>query len=138
MKKIFFILFIGAFVASGLSSCNKYEEGPKFSLRTKKARLVGEWILDKALLNGEDKTDNFSTDFSFTFNDDETYEHVSSGITETGEWYFNDDKTAFFVKPTNSTVPEKYYILRLTDVEIIIEKEVGDDVTTFYMDSRDK
>lgn len=28
-----------------LFSCGKYEEGPNFSLRTKKSRLVGEWKL---------------------------------------------------------------------------------------------
>ena len=137
MKKVFFVLFIGVFIAGGFTSCSKYEEGPAISLRTKKARLVGEWILDKAFLNGEDATDNFATDFSYTFNDDETYEHLNSGGTEEGEWYFNDDKTAFYVKPSSSTVPEKFYIIRLTNVETILEKHVGDDVTTFYMDAKE-
>ena len=34
------------------SSCGKYEEGPDFSLRTKKKRLVGIWALNEFYENG--------------------------------------------------------------------------------------
>jgi len=34
------------------TSCGKYDEGPDFSLRTRKARLVGTWQLEKIFING--------------------------------------------------------------------------------------
>lgn len=34
---------LAGIAAIGLNSCGKYEDGPKFSLLTKKARLAGEW-----------------------------------------------------------------------------------------------
>lgn len=40
--KVYFNVFFVAFV---LSACGKYEDGPMFSLRTKTARITGEWEL---------------------------------------------------------------------------------------------
>lgn len=45
MKKLLIILTILTF-GLNLQSCKKYEEGPSFSLKTKKKRLVGEWKLE--------------------------------------------------------------------------------------------
>jgi hypothetical protein len=54
MKKIIYALSI----LTGLqfASCGKYEEGPAFSLRTKTARLAGEWTIEKLTVDGEDLT----------------------------------------------------------------------------------
>ena len=40
-------------------SCKKYEEGPAFSLMSKKARLSNIWQVNQYLLNGEDKTEAY-------------------------------------------------------------------------------
>ena len=48
-KNILFIIIVLA-----IASCGKYEEGPIFSLRSKKNRLCREWRLDKGYLNGEE------------------------------------------------------------------------------------
>ena len=37
----------------GIISCNKYEEGPKMSLLTKKDRFARSWILESSETNGE-------------------------------------------------------------------------------------
>lgn len=44
MKKVLASLAIVALLAGSVSvaGCGKYEEGPSISLRTKKARVVGE------------------------------------------------------------------------------------------------
>ncbi len=47
MKKISVIFMIIAGLSIIIGSCGKYEEGPGFSLRTKTARLTGEWEIDK-------------------------------------------------------------------------------------------
>ena len=54
MKKIFYALTI--LVGLQLASCGKYEEGPGFSLRSKTARLAGEWTIEKATVDGQDFT----------------------------------------------------------------------------------
>lgn len=37
-------------------ACGKYEEGPKFSLESKKSRLVGEWKVTSITKNGVDQS----------------------------------------------------------------------------------
>ncbi|MBI2967823.1 MAG: hypothetical protein HYY40_08425 [Bacteroidetes bacterium] len=55
MKKITLFLFLILFF--GLSSCKRYDEGPRVSMRSPEWRLVGSkgewrgWALDKATLN---------------------------------------------------------------------------------------
>lgn len=45
MNKVKNTLFLAATVITVLNfqSCSKYEDGPSFSLRTKKARVTGDW-----------------------------------------------------------------------------------------------
>ena len=46
-KKLITIICILAFISITLiTSCNKYVDGPAFSLRTKKARLQGFWKVE--------------------------------------------------------------------------------------------
>ncbi len=47
MRKISVIFMIIAGLAILFGSCGKYEDGPSISLRTKTARLTGEWDNDK-------------------------------------------------------------------------------------------
>ena len=41
-------LLLALTLVFGSTSC-KYEDGPSLSLRTKKARLAGEWIIEKTV-----------------------------------------------------------------------------------------
>ena len=45
------LLAAAAITVLNFQSCSKYEDGPAFSLRTKKSRLVGDWELVK--INGQ-------------------------------------------------------------------------------------
>lgn len=51
MKRLAIILTVVAATAMIFSSCGKYEEGPSFSLLTKKARIVGDWKVDEMYVN---------------------------------------------------------------------------------------
>lgn len=59
------VILIVYIVLAGLSSCNKYPEGPKISLRTVKHRLSGDWEVTKFEVNG---IDSLSTLESHKFN----------------------------------------------------------------------
>ncbi len=54
MKKLS-ILF-AAFAVVFLASCGKYEDGPGLSLRSKKARLTGTWVVESAIQGSTDIT----------------------------------------------------------------------------------
>ena len=53
LKILLFTIFI-SFV-----SCKKYENGPAFSLMSKKARIANIWKVDTYILNGKDKTTEY-------------------------------------------------------------------------------
>lgn len=63
-----------------LLSCSKYEEGPKISLRSKKARLNGTWVLEKKTINGIENS----------FDNDEIVKLIFDAVALSGEYYRKD------------------------------------------------
>lgn len=129
MKKLS-ILF-AAFAVLLLVSCGKYEEGPGLSLRSKKARIVGEWEIEKALQAGVDITADltFGGNVKLTFDKDDVftydYSYVVFGVptsgTISGTWAFSDDKSSLEITNGGGTT-ESSKILRLTNSELWIEE----------------
>ncbi len=83
-----------------VSSCSKYEEGPKFTLLSAKARITGDWTTTAISVNGQSQNLT-GTSFKTSIKKDGTYTTSSSytfgGSTFTtndnGTWEFNSDKT---------------------------------------------
>jgi hypothetical protein len=112
MKKVLLITTVGILVVSIFQSCKKGDNDPLISLKSRKTRLVGEWVLASGqqdivygdgstrtyTYNGSTRVETSSTPETIeysqnvTINKDETYqwvEHYDSGIiTREGYWYF--------------------------------------------------
>jgi hypothetical protein len=77
-----------------LPSCKKYEEGPTISFRSKTARIVNIWKVEKVYINAIDVTSNYALahkDFALEFKDDgalvQTYTDANSNpIAVAGTW----------------------------------------------------
>ncbi len=112
-----------------LSSCGKYEEGPWFSLRTKKARLTGEWKVASVEINGLSLNDlsDYSGTYVYKKNNTGEYKLGDNNITEF-EWEFSNDKkyVKTRMKIGNEYVPtwKETEILRLTNKEFWTTKTV--------------
>jgi hypothetical protein len=96
MKNLIIASFLG--IALLFSACGKYEEGPKLSLMSKKARVAGEWKIDKVTVNGTEVTlDETTKSMVMTLEKDGTGKTKVTwgGLTVESEleWKFNDDKT---------------------------------------------
>ncbi len=78
------------------SSCGKYEEGPNFTLRTKKGRLTGEWEVVK--MAGQNMPSSYEIEFEFEKDGDFKYTYSYSGggssysYSYNGEWDWKNDK----------------------------------------------
>jgi hypothetical protein len=139
MKKLFGILAAVAIVGSVvMTSCSKYEEGPSLSLRSKKARLAGEWSVSNVTLNGTDVTSLFlpsGTTYSMTIEKDGTWtsSYASSGFssTEAGTWEFVDSKENLKIVTTGSsdTDGDTSTIVMLKNKELKLKDVSGSDVT---------
>ncbi len=128
MKKLFFIAFLSVFAVS----CGKYEEGPGFSLISKKNRVTNSWSLSKVEVNGQDETPQSSTyTLKMTLKEDETvsasYTIFTIPYTTTGTWAFNSDKSALILTDNSGTSTNT--ILRLTNKEMKLRQIANGDTT---------
>lgn len=119
--KTAFALVIGA---AFLFGCGKYEEGPFFSLRTKKMRVTGEWEMDEIVVDNQNYTSAYNFfEIEFT-NDNDFTERVQVGGFETftseGEWEFKRGKEEIELDYDDGTRVD-FTIIRLTNTELWIE-----------------
>jgi len=144
MKKIFIISIVAIFA---LSSCGKYEEGPAFSLASKKSRVVNTWVLDKEFVNGNEQTltaDDKDDYTEYTKDGKMKVTEVSGSQSTTieGTWEFDDSKEHLVTKFTytflgqSTTSSTSYKILRLKSNEMWLEVVFGGDTYKYYYVSK--
>lgn len=133
------ILAGGLLTAVSISpSCGKYDDGPGFSLASKKSRLTGTWELDKlkysdgsiADLNGSIDVE-FEKDGDFTIRTTTSYTNIygspySYTYTNSGDWEFSSDKEEIEFDPNDGSDFE-WEIKRLTNKELWVEDEDGNE-----------
>jgi hypothetical protein len=140
MKKFSFILFAVASMAlATFSSCGKYEDGPGFSLSSKKARVANTWVIEKCIVNGQDVTTTFLVllgDHSLVFKKDGAYEFLVDGDRETGTWSFDSKKENLELMENGSTTKFLQKITRLTSNEMWLVEDDGTDKTEYHYKSK--
>lgn len=132
MKKLAIYVFALSLTAAGISSCGKYEEGPGFSLMSKKARVTNTWKLTKVEWNGQDNTPSESSySLTMTLKDDETlsatYTILNIPYNVTGTWAFSSDKTNLILTDNSGTSTNE--IIRLTNKEMKLRQIDAGDTT---------
>jgi hypothetical protein len=117
--------------AIGFSSCNKYEDGPAFSLRAKKERVANTWKVQKATNNGEEVTDQYDEYTLRTTRDGDaelaalyTLGNFSYEFETDGTWAFESDQTVLNLDFENDDADRSYQILKLEEDEMWL-REVG-------------
>jgi hypothetical protein len=116
MKKLLSIFFIGTLLL--VSACGKYEEGPSFSLRSKKARVANDWAIAYAYDFDEQKettAEYQNKTWEFT-KEGEFIERKSDIVDEAGKWDFISDKEELAI--SIGTDIDKYTIIRLKENEM--------------------
>lgn len=129
MKKFSRNLFMAASVVTILnfSSCHKYEDGPGFTLKSKKGRLTGEWevvkVTDKTGVNllsfsGYDIEFEFQKDGDFRMKYAYSYSGQTYSYVYGGEWDWSSSKESVEVQIDGSNSIQTYDIRRLTSKEL--------------------
>ena len=126
---IFFSVLSLIVATTFLSSCSKYDEGSKFTLLTKKSRMVNNWHLTSITQDGVSlnmsgilldlnlmKDGSATTTLSYTVLG-QTFTDVTNGT-----WEFNDDKSKLVLTETGATITDEYTILKLTKDELKTEQ----------------
>ena len=126
-------LLLALTLVFGSTSC-KYEEGPALSLRTKKARVAGEWMVEKSI-DADGTVDNDGGDEVYNFDKDGTgkitFTTTIGGTTSSSDinfkWEFTDSKKKIKID-IDGFDAEESTILRLTNKEMWIEDVDKDQV----------
>lgn len=107
------------------SSCT-YEDGPSISLRSKKARLTGEW--EGKTIAGESVEDGLTLDLEFKDDGkvDLTLGFLGSTTTETQEWEWKDGKEKLEITDADGDKQE-WTITRLTNSELEFTDEDNEE-----------
>ena len=144
LNKIVAAAVIGSGIL-GLESCKKYEDGPAFSLRSKKARLTGEWQvissqqgeIANALNTGVDIIVEFKKDGQFSATGTWLQYGYPLSYIKQGEWEWTSKKERVEVvwdNPAGSIVyfkalekDQAFEIKRLTNDELNFEDDYGYD-----------
>jgi len=117
-KRVLFALAITTFIFSG---CKKFEDGPRFSLLTKKSRLTGKWKIEKVLFNGADSTASYinklGSSFVLDIQKNGSYT-VSGNFPDEGKWVFGEDKDDVYFTPNSTGIEDAERILRLKKDEL--------------------
>lgn len=114
------VLALTIVTALNFVSCGKYEDGPNFSLRTKKARLVGEWEIVR-IGNSTYPSDGYTLEMEFKKDGDLkfSYSYMSYSYSYNGNWEFSGDKEDLLL--TFDSEIMRFEILRLTNKELWME-----------------
>lgn len=121
MKKLIYVSLVSVL----LVACTKYENGPDFTLKSKKERLSNNWTLNEAIRVSGDDARPFHEIYpawQFNIGEDETYTMFyrpgeNEHYTEKGHWKFSGDKL-HFTTSCDSGVETEYHILRLAHNEL--------------------
>jgi hypothetical protein len=134
MKKLSGLLLIGLAIAFLLPAC-KYEEGPKISLRSKKARVVNQWKVEKISQNGYDITITYQAslpDLVCDFKDDGTvinsWTQGGQTVNDSETWEFTSDKAGLNI--TSGGIATTWDILRLKNDEMWLKRTFPTGLST--------
>lgn len=106
------------------SSCKKYEDGPAFSLKSKTARLTGEW--EVVQVDGQKPDDGelileFEKDGDFK----STYDYGSYSYSYKGDWEWENGKESIDIEIDGDKT--ELDIKRLTNKELWFEDDSNQD-----------
>ena len=142
MKRLIYSIVAIAIMATAVTSCKKYEDGPSLSLRTKKARLCGDWKIEKVLYNGGDSTAVFTAflgaNFGFDIEKDGKYK-ITGASTDDGTWSLGEDKDDVTFKSSQAgSTDDTYRILKLKNKELWWKQtQANGDVIEFHFVPQD-
>ncbi len=138
-------ILLSVFLLS-MCACNKYDEGPAFSLRTKTFRATDNWIVTDAQRNGLDVTSsvrmnvNLRADGTMVYTDTIAVAAGDSISNRQGVWEFDRDAENLlivFTDPGGGNVSARiWYILRLSVGQLWVTESVGENLYRYEFEPK--
>lgn len=128
MKNRFLLLaLISIWFATTTQSCQKYPDGPMFSLRSRTERVSNTWKVDNYSINGTDFT-SLVSNYTETFSSNGEYSYSWGLLNGTGTWKFQNNDEEIQLTGTDNQ----------SDRKLVIQKLEEGALWYYYMDGNDK
>ena len=112
---VLFVAITGIAIITG-EGCQKYEEGPFISFRSRAERVANTWKIDNYKVNDNDYT-SLVTDYGETFSKDGNYSYTWGSAAGTGTWSFQDKDTEIKLTGISNQDDHVLVILKLQEDE---------------------
>jgi hypothetical protein len=129
------IILMFAIATSLLTSCEKYSDGPAFSLRTRTERLSNTWIVDNYKINGVDYT-SLATDYTETFTKKGAYTYSWSIFNGSGTWAFQNNDEEVKLNGSDNQASRTLIILKLEEKSLWYYYMDGNDRHEFHLNQK--
>ena len=128
------ILFGILVIASSLTSCKKYPDGPSISFRSRIERVANTWKMEQVMLNGSDVTSNFTnTNYTETYDKSENYSYSSTEESGSGKWSFENNDMQIKRQGVSGQSTLDLTILRLKENSFWYKYTDGNDNYEFHL-----
>ena len=115
-----YLVLLSLLTTLALTSCNKYSEGPNFTLLTRKARIANDWVLESYTKDGSDLYDA-TYEMNLSIEKDGTYSKSIitpnlgqlQSTTSHGTWEFIDSQGSISLLEDGMLLGESYEIIML-------------------------
>jgi len=128
------ILFGILVIASSLTSCKKYPDGPSISFRSRIERVANTWKMEQVMLNGSDVTSNFTNiNYTETYDKSENYSYSSTEVSGSGKWSFENNDMQIKRQGVSGQPTLDLTILRLKENSFWYKYTDGNDNYEFHL-----
>jgi hypothetical protein len=115
-----------------LSNCQKYEDGPVISFRSRAERVANTWKVDNYKINGTDFTSVVSG-YTETFTKGGDYSFDWGILNGAGTWKFQSKDAEIALTGTNNQNDRTLVILKLEEKEFWYYYMDGTDRVEYHM-----
>ncbi len=113
-KTSFAFLFLVGIAAPLLQGCNKYEDGPMISLRSKTERLSNIWKVENYKVDDTDYT-SLVSNYTEVFSKSGSYSYDWGVLGGSGKWEFQNDYMEVKLIGDENQTSRVLYILKLEE-----------------------
>jgi hypothetical protein len=131
-NKIAVLIILLAGIVVGIDGCQKYPDGPMFSIHTRTERVSNTWKVDNYKINGDDYT-SLTSGYTETYSKDGNYSFSWGNLAGTGKWAFQNNDQEIRITGTSNQSSETLYILKLEENEFWYYYMDGNDKKEFHM-----
>lgn len=131
-KKTFLKFIPIAFITLLFAGCQKYEDGPMFSIRTRTERVANTWEIDNYTINETDWT-SLVGGYSETYSKDGNYSYTWGILNGTGTWKFANNQSDIQITGISNQTDRTLVILKLEEEQLWFYYMDGSDKHEFHM-----